>query len=95
MEIEITGITINKGIVTISANDVSELNLQRIERSRDADIENNIDFIFDTKDEKNFNYLRKWLKRQKATRGCQTWGEALHAVLGTITDISQKYRSWD
>lgn len=95
MEIEITGISIHKGVVTITANDVSDINLQRIERTRDDGSENSVDFIFDTKDEKTYIYLRKWLKRQKVTQGCKTWGEALHSVLGTITDISQKYRSWD
>lgn len=41
------------------------------------------------------NKVYSWLHRQKATQGAATWGEALNAVIGIITTISQKYRNWD
>lgn len=95
MMIEITSIDIRHGIVTISAIDVSEENLQRLERIRDDGFEKNVEFIFDTHEEIALKYLHDWLKRQKATQGCDTWGQALNSIRGTVTNISQKYRSWD
>lgn len=95
MTIEITSISLDKGIINISAVDISEENLQRFERIRDDGVEQELEFIFDTHQEDEFRYLRAWLKRQKATKGCSTWGEALNAVIGTITTISGRYRSWE
>ena len=47
MTVEITSIDIKEGIVTITAIDVSEENLQMLERNRE-DVEKEISFIFDT-----------------------------------------------
>lgn len=95
MTVEIIAGNIRNGIVQLTATDVSEENLQRMERNRDDGIENEIEFRFDTKEPKAFSYIRKWLKDQKAARGSETWGEAVQAVIGTITSINAKYRSWD
>lgn len=99
MRIEITDVTLDNGIVTIGAIDVSEENLQRMERNRN-DNERYISFIFDTKQivKKNYGsdrytdrqYLDKWLHSQKATQGSKTWGEALNSILGTVTNISSR-----
>lgn len=95
MTVEITSTFILHGVVNITAVDVSEENLQRMERFRDDGEDQEILFVFDTRDSKGFNNLRKWLKSQKATKGSETYGEALHATVGTITDIPRRYRSWE
>lgn len=93
--IEITAVSLSKGIVTIEAIDISEENLQKLERTRDDGFEKEVKFEFDTHDPEVQTYLYYWLKRQKSTKGCETWGMALQAVLGTHVSISQKYRSWE
>jgi len=97
MTIEIISTEISSsGLVKITGIDCSEVNLQRIERNRDdGGFEQEIDFVFDTKDFHTFSYLRKWLKNQKATRNSRTYGEALRSVIGTVTTIQRKYRTWD
>lgn len=97
MLIEILSVSLQKGIVKISAFDVSEENLSRMERRRD-DMDNpELTFILDTKDKKTQEYLRNWLHSQKIIlkNECKTWGQALQAVVGTVTTISGYYRSWD
>jgi len=94
MTVEITSIDVKEGIVTITALDVSEENLQMLERNRE-DVEKELSFVFDTHERLEYQYLYSWLHRQKATQGAATWGEALNAVIGIITTISQKYRNWD
>lgn len=93
--IEITAVSISKGIVNIEAIDVSEENLQKLERTRDDGFEKEVSFVFDTHDQEAQTYLYQWLRRQKSTKGCKTWGMALNAVVGTHVTISQKYRSWE
>ena len=94
MLIEISGEALNKGIVSIFGMDVSEENLQRIERNRFDDGEE-ITFIFDTRNERVQQDFCRWLKQQKAARGKTTYGEALRATVGTIVYISGRYRSWE
>ena len=91
MTVEITSVSLVRGIVTIQAIDCSEENLQRLKRERDDGFEKELTFVFDTHMSNDFVYLRKWLLRQKATKGAKTWGEALDAVTGTITTISGKF----
>lgn len=91
MTVEITSVDISNGVVTINAVDCSEENLQRMERIRDDCFEKECLFVFNTKLVEDFKYLRNWLKRQKITRGCKTYGEALNSTLGTVTSISKKY----
>lgn len=93
MTVEITSVALDKGMVTITAVDCSEENLQRLERMRDDGFEKELEFFFDTHDEKEYRYLFQWLKRQKAARQAETWGEALRSVCGTITSINGKYRA--
>lgn len=95
MTVEITSTLIDKGVVSITAIDVSEENLQRIERMRDDISEDEIIFIFDTNKETAFVDFTKWLRSQKATKNSLTYGEALKSTIGTITDIPRRYRSWD
>ena len=95
MYVEITAVSIVSGNVIIEAIDVSEENIQRLERTRDDGFEQELKFVFDTREKNDFFYLRNWLKRQKSTQECATWGEALNSVYGTVTSISQKYRVWD
>lgn len=97
MLVEILSVSLRNGIVEISALDVSEENLSRMERVRD-DMDNpEITFLLDTREGKALTYLRNWLNSQKAVRRneCHTWGQALQSVVGTITIISGKYRSWE
>lgn len=95
MLVEILSVTLKKGIVEIQALDVSEENLSRMERMRDDMNNPELTFLLDTREEKVLMYLNNWLHRQKAVRKqeCPTWGQALQAVVGTITTISGKYRS--
>lgn len=82
-------------VAYIEGVDCSELNLQRLERTRDYDNPREITFTFDTRNRKDFYYFRNWLKRQKATRDAKTYGEALHSIQGTFATISSRYRNWD
>ena len=97
MLVEILSVTLKKGIVEIQALDVSEENLSRMERMRDDMNNPELTFLLDTREEKVLMYLNNWLHRQKAVRKqeCTTWGQALQAVVGTITTRSGNYRSWE
>lgn len=97
MTIEITGAFINKEKqVEISAIDVSEEHLQRMERYRDDGNERILEFVFDTgRDKKACSYLVHWLHKQKATQGSKTYKEALDAVVGTVAELSGHYIVWD
>jgi len=94
MQIEITGTSLANRIITIEGHSTDELNLIHLERGREDRIQTLV-FQFDTTDEKQCKYIVKWLGRQKATKEANTYGEAVKAVLGTITDISQKYRVYE
>lgn len=74
MTVEITSIDVKEGIVTITALDVSEENLQMLERNRE-DVERELSFVFDTHERLEYQYLYSWLHRQKATQGAATWGK--------------------
>jgi hypothetical protein len=96
MLIEITGTALDQGVAHIYGVDVSEENLQRIERLRtDDSFDQEIDFVFDTKDKKTFTYFSKWLHSQKVAENAATYGDAIRSTIGTITNISGKYRSWE
>lgn len=92
MTVEIVSVVLEEGIVSIMAVDCSEENLQRMERIRDDGCERELEFLFDTHEKNDYLYLRKWLKKQKATHQAKTWGEALQAVSGIITTLSGRYR---
>ena len=93
MTVEIISYSIQEGIVFLGAIDVSEENLQRLERIRtDLDPEELI-FRFDTHNPSDYDYLHKWLKRQKSTKEDSNWGESIRYVVGTVTTINYKY--WD
>ena len=93
MTIEITSATINDGYITIYGIDVSEENLQRMERVRDDGFERELEFLFDTRT-KDVDYIYNWLKRRKSKEAA-TWGEAVRSTVGKITTISAKYRVCD
>lgn len=65
-----------------------------MERTR-MDMEQEVVFAFDTTQAKEFSSFRTWLKSQKATKDCGTYGEALKVILGIITYIPNKYREFD
>ena len=94
MTVEITGYSIDKGLVRIYGNNVEETNLERMERTR-MDMEQEVVFAWDTTKAKEFTYFRRWLKAQKITRGCGTYGAALKCIRGIITTIPNKYREFD
>lgn len=95
MTVEIQSVGLQNGIVTISAVDCSEEQLQYMERHRDDGIEKEIIFSFDTRYRNQYLALRSWLKQQKATGQSKTWGEALASVIGIVTTINGKYRVWE
>ena len=86
MRVEITGVGLKEGIVVISCCDISEEHLLYIERMRDDGQPREFDLVIDSRDSKSFNSLRKWMKKQSCTQGKTTWGDALHSLIGTITD---------
>ncbi len=91
MTVEITGFSFINKELHLFATNADERHLQILERNRfDDGSEQELEFIFD-KD--NINYLYKWLKRQKAvkTAAPKTLGQAVNAVLGTVTTLSGKY----
>lgn len=98
MTVEITAAYIQKGIVTIECIDCSEINLERLERTRmDGGIEKSIHFVIDTTEQKSYIALRKWMMHQKCTENKKNWGEALNSLHGTVTDTYGlgKFRVWD
>lgn len=99
MTIEITSVTLNNGIIVISAVDVSEENLQRFERVRDDGIENEITFAIDMHIEKDYIYIGKWLARQKVVKNLtgddRNWGTVLNSIIGIKTNSpAGRYRVW-
>ena len=97
MTIEITHASIENHTVRILANDVSEEHYQRILRTRDDFDERKLEFTFDLGDTRQKNYLYRFLKRQKAVQKAKPkyLHEALHATLGTVTDLSGSFVNWD
>lgn len=95
MTVEIVSVCLKEGIVTLTAIDCSEENLQRFERTRDDGFEKELEFLFDTHNKRDYLDLYKWIKEQKATRQARTWGEAIRSVNGTVTTISCRHRVWD
>lgn len=91
MIITVTGYSFIEGELHLFGTNVSDYNLQRIERNRyDDGKEEELEFIFKKED---FDYLYHWLKRQKAVNKSEahTIGEAVRATLGIVTTISGKY----
>lgn len=88
MTIEIISASIiSRHAIQITAINCSEENFERMERLRDDSYEQEIQYYFDSiSNPKAFYVLRKWLQKQKTTAKAETWGEALQAVVGTITD---------
>lgn len=97
MTIEIKSAYIAEGVVFITAVDVSEEHLQYMERNRDDGLEKEIQFVFDTRVSPEFQALHRWLHKQKATKQSRTYGEALAAIIGTITESYGigSFRAWD
>lgn len=95
MTVEITSAFIRNGFVNITALDVRNENLSYMERYRDDGEEQEILFVIDTHRKWDCDQFRYWIKAQKATKECSTYGEALHAIVGTVTDIPRRYRSWE
>ena len=97
MTVEITSATINNRIVTIEAIDVSEENLQWIERIRDDCYEREVSFTFDLTQKAPNSYLYRFLHRQKrVVEAKPTYlADALSAIVGTIVTINGKYLDYD
>lgn len=96
VDVEIKSVELNKGLVTICCNDVSDDNLERLERLRDDGTEKEVSFVFDSHDKKDYIFLRNWLRNQKVTKDATTWGEALNSIVGIYTQLPGKFRvqSW-
>lgn len=98
MEVEIIGSKIDsrEGIIYIYCLNQEILEEERWNRER-TDEEREITFVFDVSDIKDspsdYRYLYRFLKSQKAVKalGSSTWGQALEALTGTITQISKRY----
>ena len=98
MEVEIRRAYIKDKIMVIEAIDCSSINLMNIERNRiDDGMEKEVIFQFNTLNQYGFLGARKFLKSQKATAECRTYGEALSKIEGTVTSIPIRYRvrNWE
>ena len=84
-DISPVGRKLSHGVVTITVIDCSEEHLQYMERYRDDGFEKQLEFVFDTTSRQQFPYFRKWMKEQKAAKQAITWGDALSAIIGTVT----------
>lgn len=92
MTIEITNVIYYKEtkVLVIDGIDAEKCrDLNTVARARDIEIHRQL--VYDTKEPAQYSYIDKWLHRQKITAGCQTYGEALKAVIGTITIIKPWY----
>ena len=80
-------------LITIEAENSDEMQLQRMERLRDDYIQQTVEFEFFLKDKYDFQYIVKFLKRQKAVKEAKagTWNECLAAITGTVTQLNGKY----
>lgn len=98
MTIEIISMEIVKntrGLVRMTALDISEERMMYMER-RDDGFESELTYEWDTADHYQRNALKKFLKKQNASKGKKTWGEVLKAVEGTVTESpSGRYRVWE
>ncbi len=91
MTVEVTGYSFVDGELHLFATDVDERRLQILERNHyDDGSERELEFVF-TKE--SFRYLYGWLKRQKVVKSAEpkTIGDAVRAIIGSITTISGKY----
>ncbi|MCD8110141.1 MAG: hypothetical protein LUE14_08595 [Clostridiales bacterium] len=97
MTVDITNVYIHNRIIYIEAVDSSEEHLMRLERTRDDGFERNLTFVFDTSDAKTCKYIYFWLHRQKRVQEQRpaTYKEAIHAVIGSRTDLSGRYLELD
>ena len=99
MTIEITDMRITDrelGTVRMTAIDCSEEHAQYFDRYRDDGFEKELVYEWQTKDSQQFYWLRRWLKKQRATQNAKTFGEAMEKVVGTIVDSpSGRYRVWE
>ena len=99
MLVEVTRSYIADGILKIDAIDCDELSLIRLERNRiDDGSDREVRFEIDSKTKYGFVAVRKFLKSQKSTTGCKTFGQAAESLVGTLIDIPCKYRVstiWD
>ena len=97
MTIEITHASIDHHTVRILANDVSEEHYQRILRTRDDFDIRELEFVFNLDDKRQYRYLYRFLKQQKAVQKAKPrhLHEALHATIGTVTDLSGAFVNWD
>ena len=93
--IEMTIIDRMNGTVRMTAKNISEERIQFLERTRDDGFEEEVMFEWNTKDERQFRAMRKWLKQQKVTQSAKTFGEAMSFVSGITTESpAKKYRVW-
>ena len=97
MTIEITHTSIAGHKVRILANDVSEEHYQRMLRTRDEFDIRELEFIFDLDNRIENRYLYRFLKNQAAVKRAHPkyLHEALHATIGTVTDLSGAFINRD
>ena len=93
MTVEITSAKIKNRIVTIEGIDVSEENLQRMERTRDDGFEREVVFSFNLTEKYPNIYINRFLHRQKAVRELKPsyLVDALQAIIGTVTTLDNRY----
>ena len=96
MTITITAAYSRDKVVYIEGTDTSEEQLIRLERGREDRDPKIITYCIDSTTPRHCRYISKWLKRQKATQGAKTYGEAVRAVVGTVTQSPRSmYRVWE
>ena len=94
MRIEVIGFSVESGtgVVQILAYNRNETYMDYIRRYRDDEYEKELSFVFRTREcPGHCKYLVKWLHGQRSTVGAKTYGEALHAIIGTTTNINGRF----
>lgn len=93
MKVEITGYSLEEGYLIIYATNLDAYEDNVFDRNRIDDPDDYaVEFHFDTKnDEVVRAYVVRWLHANKACRGCKNYGEALRALIGTVTILNREY----
>lgn len=99
MTVTINSAILKDGIIKIYAENTDELRLQRLERNREDDFAEELEFLFDTHEEKSLKYIRNWLRKQKVIQQAMkdnknlTWKDVIDTISdsGITTLISGRY----
>lgn len=93
MKVEITGYSLEEGYLIIYATNLDAYEDNVFDRNRIDDPDDYaVEFHFDTKNDPVVcAYVSRWLHANKACKGSKNYGEALRAIIGTVTILKKEY----